>query len=206
VALADGLLPAVDKAGGRFLLGITGPPGAGKTTLAEALAALIAARRGEGFAVVAPMDGFHLSNPVLEARGRRARKGAPDTFDAEGFVRLLRKAGEEPKTTVLWPEFVRELDEPTPEAIAIAPPARLVITEGELPAPRSPVVARNPAAPRRCLVRRRTARDPAGPAARARARRRPLGGRRGSARGRERPSERRARGTEPCAGRPGGAL
>jgi pantothenate kinase len=91
---------------------------------------MVVERRGEGFAVVAPMDGFHLSNPVLEARGLREVKGAPDTFDAEGFVRLLRRVREEPEATVLWPEFVRALDEPTPEGIAIAPSARLVITEG----------------------------------------------------------------------------
>ena len=81
--LADALLPAVDAAGKRFLLGITGPPAAGKTCLAETLAALITERRGRGFAVVAPMDGFHLSNAVLDARGLRAVKGAPQTFDAE---------------------------------------------------------------------------------------------------------------------------
>jgi pantothenate kinase len=76
------------------------------------------------------MDGFHLPNRLLDARGLRAVKGAPETFDVEGFVTLLRRAREEPEATVLWPEFVRELDEPTPEAIAIAPPAKLVITEG----------------------------------------------------------------------------
>jgi pantothenate kinase len=130
MTLADALLPAVDAAGERFLLGITGPPGVGKTTLAETLAALIAERRGQGFAVVAPMDGFHLPNTVLDARELRTVKGAPETFDAQGFVTLLRRAREEPEATVLWPKFVRELDEPTPEAIAITPAARLVITEG----------------------------------------------------------------------------
>jgi pantothenate kinase len=67
---------------------------------------------------------------VIEARGLRAVKGAPETFDVEEFVLLLRRVREEPKTTVLWPEFDRELDEPTPEAITITSPAKLVITEG----------------------------------------------------------------------------
>ena len=124
------MLFAADASPRRFLLGIAGPPGAGKTALAEALAELIAGRRGEGFAVVAPMDGFHLPNRVLEARGLRAVKGAPETFDVEEFVLLLRRVREEPETTVLWPEFDRELDEPTPEAITITPLAKLVITEG----------------------------------------------------------------------------
>jgi len=98
--------------------------------LAAALAKAAGATRGEGFAVVAPMDGFHLPNSVLDARGLRPVKGAPETFDAEGFVRLLRRAREEPEATVRWPEFHRELDEPTPEAIEITPAAKLVITEG----------------------------------------------------------------------------
>jgi pantothenate kinase len=98
--------------------------------LAGALTKLISGRRGEGFAVVAPMDGFHLPNRVLDARRLRTVKGAPETFDAEGFVRLLRRAREEPEATVRWPQFHRELDEPTPEAIDITPSAKLVITEG----------------------------------------------------------------------------
>jgi pantothenate kinase len=98
--------------------------------LAAALAKLTGAKRGEGFAVVAPMDGFHLPNSVLDAHGLRSVKGAPETFDAEGFVRLLRRAREETETSMHWPEFQRELDEPTPEAIEIAPVAKLVITEG----------------------------------------------------------------------------
>ena len=98
--------------------------------LAGALAKVIDGQRGEGFVVVAPMDGFHLSNRVLAERGLRTVKGAPETFDAEGFVALLRRAREEAEATVRWPEFHRELDEPTPEAIVITPAAKLVITEG----------------------------------------------------------------------------
>ena len=124
------MLSAADASPERFLLGIAGPPGAGKTRLAAALVELIAGRRGEGFAVVAPMDGFHLPNRVLDARGLRAVKGAPETFDVEGFVLLLRRARAEPEATLLWPEFDRRVDEPTPEAIAITPRARIVITEG----------------------------------------------------------------------------
>jgi pantothenate kinase len=127
--LAEELLAAVAAATKRFVLGIAGPPAAGKTTLASALAAIVRKRRGENFAVVAPLDGFHLSNRTLDERGLRAVKGAPETFDVEGFVHLLqevRSAG----TTIFWPEFDRSLDEPTLSAIAIPPEAKLVITEG----------------------------------------------------------------------------
>ena len=80
---------------GRVIVGIVGPPGAGKTTLAATLVAAAAARHGAGTAVVLPMDGFHLANEVLEALGRRHRKGAPDTFDGDGFAAAGR-AGRPP--------------------------------------------------------------------------------------------------------------
>jgi pantothenate kinase len=127
--LADELLAAVDAAPGRFLLGIAGPPGAGKTTLAAALAAAVRERRGNHFAVVAPLDGFHLPNRALDERGLGAVKGAPETFDVEEFVRLLQRV-RRAERTILWPEFDRSLDEPIADAIAIPPEARLVITEG----------------------------------------------------------------------------
>jgi pantothenate kinase len=128
--LADELLAAADAAGRRFLLGITGPPGAGKSTLAGALATVIAERRGAGFAVVAPLDGFHLSNETLARLGLLPVKGAPQTFDAEAFVGALRRLREEPGATVAWPDFDRSAEETVPGAISIRPTASLVITEG----------------------------------------------------------------------------
>jgi pantothenate kinase len=129
-SLADELLAAVDASSGRFLLGITGPPSAGKSTLAGALAAAVGEGRGAEVAVVAPLDGFHLSNETLELLGLRSVKGAPQTFDAAAFVALLRRLREEPAATVLWPDFDRVAEVTLPKAIPIGPDARLVVTEG----------------------------------------------------------------------------
>ncbi|HEY3017190.1 MAG TPA: nucleoside/nucleotide kinase family protein [Gaiellaceae bacterium] len=129
-SLAGDLLAAVDAARGRFLLGIAGPPGAGKSTLAGALAGAVGDQRGDGIAVVAPLDGFHLSNEMLDRLGLRSVKGAPRTFDAAAFVAALRSVREEPAATVLWPDFDRVAEATVPDAIPIGPDARLVITEG----------------------------------------------------------------------------
>jgi pantothenate kinase len=125
-ALDPALLRRADAlaAGGRRLLGIAGAPGAGKSTVAAAVADALGSR-----AVVVPMDGFHLAQSELERIGRADRKGAPDTFDAAGFVALLRRlrAGSE---TVYAPEYRRDLRNPVAGAIAVAPDVPLVVVEG----------------------------------------------------------------------------
>lgn len=112
--------------GGRRILGLVGPPGGGKSTLAGALQAAFADR-----SVVVPMDGFHLANVELQRLGRAARKGAPDTFDAAGYVALLRRLRvRAPEETVYAPLFRREIEEPVAGAIPVPPEVALVITEG----------------------------------------------------------------------------
>ena len=103
------------------LLGVTGAPGAGKSTLAAALAAAL------GMAVV-PMDGFHYADAELVRRGLLDRKGAPDTFDAPGYAALLARvrAGED---DVVAPAFERTLEQPLAGAISV-PPYGSVVTEG----------------------------------------------------------------------------
>ncbi len=111
---------------GRALLGLAGPPGAGKSTLAAALRAEFAS-----VAQVVPMDGFHLANIELERLGRRGRKGAPDTFDGDGYVALLRRLlAQGDDETVYAPEFRREIEEPIAGAIPVLARTQLVITEG----------------------------------------------------------------------------
>jgi pantothenate kinase len=112
--------------GGRRLLGIVGAPGSGKSTLAQ----LIAARLSER-AVIVPMDGFHLANSELARLGRRARKGAEDTFDSAGYVALLRRFREQRGDEIVYaPEFRREVDESIGSAIPVFARHALIITEG----------------------------------------------------------------------------
>ncbi|MFJ5832974.1 nucleoside/nucleotide kinase family protein [Streptomyces sp. NPDC093089] len=112
--------------GGRRVLGLAGAPGAGKSTLA----ARLVGRLG-GLAVLVPMDGFHLAQAELERLGRADRKGAPDTFDADGYTALLaRLRTPVPGTTVYAPAFDRALEEPVAGSIAVPADVPLVVTEG----------------------------------------------------------------------------
>lgn len=115
---------AMAKPGQRSVLGIVGAPASGKTTLAWSLANALGSR-----AAVVGMDGFHLAQVELRRLDRTERKGAPDTFDANGYVNLVRRlaAGGE---TVYAPEFRREIEEPIAGAVPVPADVPLVITEG----------------------------------------------------------------------------
>lgn len=129
-ATRESLLADIDRrvaAGGRHLLGFVGAPGAGKSTLVQGLHAA----RPEATCIV-PMDGFHLAQAALERLGRAGRKGAPDTFDAAGFVRLLeRLRAQRPGEGPVWaPAFDRGLEEAIAGSIEIAGNVPVVLTEG----------------------------------------------------------------------------
>lgn len=112
------------------MLGITGSPGAGKTTLASRLVAEVDSVLGAGTAVHLPMDGFHLANATLDRLGRHDRKGAVDTFDGWGFVALLRRLRDEIDHEVYAPSFRRTVDEPIAGEIAVPAGTALVVVEG----------------------------------------------------------------------------
>ena len=114
----------------RAVLGIAGAPGAGKSTRAEALVAEVGRTHGGGYVAHVPMDGFHLADVQLERLGALSRKGAPDTFDADGYAALLCRLADAPDSWVYAPGFERTLEQPIAAAVVVPPSARLVVTEG----------------------------------------------------------------------------
>lgn len=113
----------------RRLIAVAGPPGSGKSTLAETLRDGINAEV-PGCAEVLPMDGYHFDDILLEARGHRPRKGAPHTFDTDGFLITLRRIRADDGSEIAVPVFDRTIEIARAGARIIGPAARLVIVEG----------------------------------------------------------------------------
>lgn len=115
---------------GRAILGLAGPPGAGKSTLAMRLVAGVNAIRGDGAAGYVPLDGFHLSNAQLERTGLADRKGAIFTFDVWGYAALLQRLVDDLEQPIYVPDYDRRLHEPIAARHVVTPGTGLVITEG----------------------------------------------------------------------------
>jgi fructokinase len=127
--LVEGLaarILAVPPAPLRLRVAVAGPPGAGKSTLAAALVDRL--NRDRPVAALVPMDGFHLDNAILDARGLRARKGAPETFDALGVLRLVERLGGDPEVVI--PGFDRVRDIAIAGAAIVGPACRIAVVEG----------------------------------------------------------------------------
>ena len=116
---------------GRAIIGIAGPPASGKSTLAESVVQTINQSDESPVprAALLPMDGYHLDNPILEARGLLSRKGAPETFNAHGFCEAIKQL-----STANWelyfPRFDRSLELAIANAVSIHPQTQVVIVEG----------------------------------------------------------------------------
>lgn len=109
----------------RFLLGICGAPGAGKSTLAERLVSLLGKT-----AVAVPMDGFHIATAALPTPQHVNRRGAIDTFDVGGYLALLTRLRNDTDALVYAPGFDRRIEEPIAGMIPVSPDVNVVITEG----------------------------------------------------------------------------
>ena len=109
----------------RHLIGLTGAPGAGKSTVSE----LLAEQLGSSLVVI-PMDGFHLASSVIAGTPLAARRGAPDTFDADGFIALLRRLRNQLEPVVYAPRFDRTIEDPIAGSIAVHSEVPFVLVEG----------------------------------------------------------------------------
>lgn len=113
----------------RLFVAIAGPPGAGKSTVAEALVNQINATE-PGTAVLLPMDGYHFDDRVLRSLGRLDRKGAPDTFDVDGLRHMMLRLREKTSAAIAVPVFDRDLEIARAGARLIGPEARMIVVEG----------------------------------------------------------------------------
>jgi len=116
-------------ANARHVTAVAGPPGAGKSYIAEAIVAELNAR-DPGSSAVFPMDGYHYDDAVLEAHGWRPRKGAPHTFDVGGFAAMLGRLRANTEDRIAVPVFDRSIEIARNAARFIPKDVRHLIVEG----------------------------------------------------------------------------
>lgn len=120
------ILDLESKSKTRVVIGITGKPGAGKSTTTSKLKEMIPGEK----AVILSQDGYHLSDLQLKSLGRSNIKGAPDTFDSEGFAKILLRVKSEFKNNIYFPIFHREIEESIAAEGLITEKTNVVLVEG----------------------------------------------------------------------------
>ncbi len=124
------LIKAKEASSQRYLLGLVGAPAAGKSTFAAQLVHEVNRQLKNQLAIVVPMDGFHYSNEELDRRQLRALKGIPETFDANGFVDLIKNLKQRQNESVFCPLFDRSIEASIENGIEIAPQHQIIVSEG----------------------------------------------------------------------------
>lgn len=114
---------------GRTIVALAGAPGSGKSTIAEELVRRLNTAE-DGRAALLPMDGFHFDDILLDQLGRRARKGAPDTFDVDGLRAMLQRLRTNSDASVVVPVFDRAIEIARAGARPIPRSVEIVVTEG----------------------------------------------------------------------------
>ncbi|MDA9991146.1 hypothetical protein N9E48_10120 [Paracoccaceae bacterium] len=112
----------------QYVVAIAGPPASGKSTLSKALSNHLNGIN-DLRSVVVPMDGFHLDNDRLDDLSLRHRKGAPETFDFNGFATLLRRLGRSSQA-IYYPTFDRVLDKAIAGKGVVYPEDQVILVEG----------------------------------------------------------------------------
>lgn len=129
------LMTLLDRPKPRWILGLAGVPGSGKTTVVEQWAEAVNGAIGPGTMVALGMDGFHLTREQLrqfpDPEEAFARRGAPWTFNPAAMAKRLRRVGEAVGSAdVAWPRFRHEIRDPEEGAFVVPAGARLILVEG----------------------------------------------------------------------------
>jgi pantothenate kinase len=119
-----------DGGGRRVLIAVAGAPGSGKSTLAEKAVELINETQAAGAAALFPMDGYHYDDGVLDTMGRRASKGALDTFDVHGFRHMLQRLKDNEDDVIAVPVFDRSIEIARAGGRLIPQSVDIVVCEG----------------------------------------------------------------------------
>ncbi|EPE94732.1 nucleoside triphosphate hydrolase [Rhizobium grahamii] len=118
-----------ESSGKRVLIGISGAPGSGKSTVAQKVVQALNSVHGCNAALFT-MDGYHYDDVVLEQMGRRPFKGAIDTFDAHGFRRMLERLKANEDDVIAVPVFDRSIEIARAGGSLIPQSTDIIVCEG----------------------------------------------------------------------------